>query len=344
MCSRTFVTREKPAVRSLVRYVLAIMALAFSGVLLLLGIGQRTFLAGPAEIVYPVAVEPGTNYAVIAGDEFSQVTGQANLVMSGETAFVAIANTRDIEGWVAPFDHSDLSIDAAQKQVTSDTVAGVAPESDLVKVDDEGNAVPLDPRGSDLWLETRTGESSPIRLAVAMKADQSILIAGAEGGEAPTDISIEWVQDRSTPWAGPLLAAGALFAVIGAVLYLLAFDRDRRALGPRRGRTGPLLGVRNVFGGRGRQRRASGVGSESLVPDEPQRGALSGAPELPAGSREPEPDDAPSRDIVNPDTDDLEAEAVESADIDEAGENEAPPTNDAAEGSAQDGKDEDDAK
>src|SRR5690606_24292524 len=102
---------------------------------------------------------------------------------------------------------------------------GVDPQSELIEVDDNGAAVPLDPRGSDLWLETSTGEDGPIRLPVAPRADQSIMIASDGESGIPAGAAIVWVQDRSTPLAGPLLVAGGLFALLGAVLYLLAFDR-----------------------------------------------------------------------------------------------------------------------
>src|SRR5690606_5017935 len=54
-------------------------------------------------------------------------------------------------------------------------------------------------------------------------------------------------------FAGPLLAAGGLLALVGVILYLLAVDHDRRGPGPRRGRKGPLLGIRDLFTGRGRK-------------------------------------------------------------------------------------------
>lgn len=234
--------------RNSVRYVLAIVALALSGVFLLLGIGQRTFLAGPSEIVYSVGTEETASYAVLDVSELEKVDGQANIVMRGETAFSALANTRDADAWLEPFDHVELTIDPATKSVVRTPVKGKAPATDLLEVDEEGATVRMDPRGSDLWLEEHVGSDAGTRMAVEAVGEQSIVIAGADAGPIPKGTAIVWVQDRATPWAGPLLAAGGLFAALGAVLYLIAFDRDKRALGPRRGRRGPLLGVRNVFG------------------------------------------------------------------------------------------------
>lgn len=259
------------------RYVLAIVALAISGVLLLLGIGQRTFLAGPSEIVYPIAAETDAPYAVLDVSELTKVEGQANVVMRGNAAFSALANTRDADAWLEPFDHVELTVDPATKAIVSSPVAGKAPTGDALAVDDEGNAVPIDPRGSDLWLQERSGEEGVSRMAVEPGGEQSIIIAGSGAEPIPKGTALVWVQDRATPWAGPLLAAGGLFAVIGAVLYLIAFDRDKRALGPRRGRSGPLLGVRNVFTGSGKRGKGE-------VEAAPRRGSNDNAPELAAGA------------------------------------------------------------
>ena len=242
------------------RYVLAIAALVLSGVLLLLGIGQRTFLAGPSEISFPVDTKSEAGYAVVDGAEFGKVPGQANVVVKGERAFVATGATRDVRGWVAPFLHADLSVDTRNHRLLSALVAPAAVETPANGEEVE-EPEPLDPRGSDLWLEERViddagsgTDTGTLRVPVSLAADQSVLIASDGGNPVPKDVSLIWVQNPNTPWAGPLLAAGGLLALVGGVLYLLAIDHDRRGLGPRRGRRGPLQGIRNMFGGRGSRR------------------------------------------------------------------------------------------
>ncbi|WP_053383431.1 hypothetical protein [Leucobacter celer] len=251
------------------RYVLAIAALVLSGVLLLLGIGQRTFLAGPSEISFPVDTKSEAGYAVVDGAEFAKMPGQANVVVKGERAFVATGATRDVRGWAAPFLHADLSVDTRNHRLLS---ALVAPA--VVEASANGGEVeepePLDPRGSDLWLQERViddagsgADTGTLRVPVSLAADQSVLIASDGGNPVPKDVSLVWVQNPDTPWAGPLLAAGGLLALVGGVLYLLAIDHDRRGLGPRRGRRGPFQGIRNMFGGRGSRRRG---GEADTVP------------------------------------------------------------------------------
>lgn len=251
------------------RYVLAIAALVLSGVMLILGIGQRTFLAGPSEISFPVDTQSETGYAVVDGAQFGKVTGQANVVVKGPQAFVATGATRDVEAWLEPFLHAELSVDTKQQRllsglvaaaVVTDDTAGAAPSEGA---EEDGQLQPMDPRGSDLWLEERAiddagsgTETETLRVPVSVKSGQSVLIASDGENPVPSDVSLVWVQDRATPWAGPLLVGGGLFAIAGGVLYLLAVDHDRRGLGPRRGRRGPLLGIRNMFGG-GKRRTGS---------------------------------------------------------------------------------------
>ena len=215
------------------RFGLAIASLVISGLLLLLGLGQRTVFAGPAEIAYASQESPGARYGVIAADQFSAVPGQANLLVGGTEGFAAIGSTADIEAWVAPFAHVVLTVDEESERLTGELVA--AESSELS--DEELEA--LDPRGSDLWLS----EVGSGRAPVAPLAGQSVLV----DLDADRTVSLVWAQSDRTPWAGPLLAAGGAFALLGLVLYLLAVDHDRRGLGPRRGRSGPLIGIRNVF-------------------------------------------------------------------------------------------------
>lgn len=283
------------------RYVLAIASLVLAGVLLVLGVGQRTFLAGPAEITAELGDAPKAGYAVIAGSELQKMRGQANVVVQGDGAFVATGAARDVSGWVEPFDHARVAFDAKSGELVAKMQRGVQLEADQDEADQDAAAgqdpaaegtdaadsaepeetKPLDPRGSDMWLEEKStdGSSGTLRVPVKLEEDQAVLIASNGTDPLPSRISIAWVQDRATPWAGPLLVAGGVFALLGGVLYLLAFDHDHRGRGPRRGRRGPLLGLRNVMGGRRRrtaaaERRSGGAGAAGQAAGRAERRTL----------------------------------------------------------------------
>lgn len=261
------------------RFFGAITALVLAGVMLILGIGQRTFLAGPAEIVYQATSSGEEHYAVIPGSAFDEVAGQPSLVLEGKNAFAAIGATRDVEAWAAEYRHLELGADTKQRRLNAATVAAEAPkasEGGAAQSDPAKTPDLLDPRGSDLWLAEYSADASgsgaspsagegagTLRIPIALKADQSILIATNGSDPLPKQIAVAWAQDRSTPLAGPFLVAGGVLALIGALLYLLAVDHDRRGLGPRRGRRGPLQGIRNFFRRGGKRRAAPSTTTEA---------------------------------------------------------------------------------
>jgi len=236
-----------------VRFAFAISALVLAGVLLLLGIGQRTFLAGPREISYAVTAPMDADYSVLSASELEAVSGQPNLVVTGADAFVATGSTLDVSAWVEPFAHATLSVDAEKGEVVTQKTAPAGSPEFLEKLSDEERAA-IDPRGSDLWFTELQG---PGRLPLEVSENQSILISG------DSDASILWVKDRRTPWAGPLLAAGGFFAILGGILYLLAVDHNRRGLGPQRGHKGPFRGLRNLGSRRAGSKRTGSNGTST---------------------------------------------------------------------------------
>ena len=227
------------------RFGLAIASLIISGILLLLGIGQRTIFAAPDQVTLPLEANADSSFAVVAADEIARIAGQANVEVNGDQAFVAVGSSTDVGAWVAPFAHTTVSVDEKKQELRSTPVAAEA--SDLTAEQLQA----LTPKGSDLWLTQQQGTG---RLPVSLNHDQSLLIDTGAGGS----VSLSWAQDDRTPWAGPLLVAGGVFALVGLLLYLLAIDHDRRGLGPRRGRSGPLLGIRNLLGGSRSSRSESG--------------------------------------------------------------------------------------
>ncbi|MFX7768332.1 hypothetical protein ABTK15_20215, partial [Acinetobacter baumannii] len=62
----------------------------------------------------------------------------------------------------------------------------------------------------------------------------SVLVASDGSAPAPTNITVTWPIDNSTPWAGPLIAGGGVALLAGIVLYLLGILHVRRSRRPRR--------------------------------------------------------------------------------------------------------------
>ena len=79
-------------------------------------------------------------------------------------------------------------------------------------------------------------KSPRVRMFVALDLPEDVSLLVATDGTAPaaSDISVSWPVDTATPWAGPLLLGGAVFLLIGLILYIWAFLHLRRQHGPRR--------------------------------------------------------------------------------------------------------------
>jgi len=194
--------------------VLAISALVLSGIMLVLGIGQVTFLAGPHQVSYTEQFDTPNGLAVIDAEQFDAVSGQANLVLQGEGAVIAIGHSRDVQAWVAPFAHAEVQTNAKDRsldfQSVAEDTAAAKEYAELIEAEPGKKIVAPTPFGSDLWLEQRgedptssesaTGSQS-VRLPVSLEAGETALVSVAEPS-SDARLSIEWVQDRRTPWAG----------------------------------------------------------------------------------------------------------------------------------------------
>lgn len=225
------------------RYFFAILTLVIAGILLVLGVGQRTFLSGPSSVQIGVnAQQLEDGFAVIPAAVFDQLRGQPSVVLTGDQLFVAIGSSRDIEGWMQGQNHSVLSLGEGGEELEVQAVRTTEPAMD--NNGDESESEIPDPRGSDMWLDEFTGESS-LKVAVDLEPSQAVLAQVASDTAADATVQVSWAREKNTPLAGPLLVTGGIFAALGAILYLFALDHDRRGLGPRRGRKGPFQGLRN---------------------------------------------------------------------------------------------------
>lgn len=223
-----------------------------AAILLVLGIGQRTFLAPPTSVKQEITLaHDEAQYVSIPAEVFQMQKGNPSVVITGENVFLSLAEQRDVDGWLSTHFYGAVSVNS---DATALEVAEISPEAsdqgEQAPSSEDSEETPVDaplpdPRGSDLWLAEYAGETS-LKVAVSPQPSQAVLVtSGADSPQLPNELYVIWAQERSTPLAGPLLAAGGLFAILGVLLYLFAIDYDRRGLGPRRGRKGPFQGLRN---------------------------------------------------------------------------------------------------
>ncbi|MCU1447651.1 hypothetical protein [Cryobacterium sp.] len=214
------------------RFVFAILAFVLAALMIAFGIAQRTIFLEPASASLTATIDDGSRYAIIDGAALAAVPGSQTITVSGaDTIFMAYGRTADIQAWIGNDSYAAIGLeetDSPALTVTSATGTPVDAEPSVLPEE-----LPTNPAGSDLWLEEFAGQGS-LTTTLNVPDGISVVLASDGTAPAPTDISVAWPTDNSTPWAGPLIVGGALMALIGFVIYLLGLLHFRRSRRPRR--------------------------------------------------------------------------------------------------------------
>jgi hypothetical protein len=210
-----------------VRFVWAVIAFVLAAALIGAGIAQRTVFLGPDTATMQVDVQEDQPYTLIDAEVFRANSGTQTLNVEGaEQIYLAYGRTADLEAWLSDAPYTHVTLDDAGEAV-AESVPAAEPSW-------EGDVYPgRNPAGSDLWLEERTAEGS-LSTPLQLPEDVSVLLASDGHAPAPADISIVWPISNATPWAGPLIVAGALILLLGVILWVLGLRHVRRSRGPRR--------------------------------------------------------------------------------------------------------------
>ncbi|WP_186764214.1 hypothetical protein [Arthrobacter yangruifuii] len=200
----------------------AVPLIVLGVLLMLVGIGQRTFWAPPeteSVSVDPRSSEESAAVTVLEPELLADYPDGVDITVRSEQPFtLAVGRANDVQAWVG---------DASATRVGP----GEDGLSLTVGTDRTGITAP-NPAGSDLWVVEKSGEGE---LSYAWEApaegDWRILLAADGTAAAPTDITLSWESDATSPFAVPLIVAGALLAVLGLALAFLRSGSD----GPRRG-------------------------------------------------------------------------------------------------------------
>jgi hypothetical protein len=202
-----------------VRLVFAIISFVLAAVLIGYGIAQRTILAEPDEVALSTTVDTDSPVTVVDGSALNAFDGSQTLSVSGsDQVIAAYGRTTDVLAWVGDTDHNVVTFDSESGEFVTEFVSGAE------------DTVP-DPSGSDLWLSEFAREDS-LATTVNVPTDVSFLIVSDGVEPAPDSVGVTWPVDNSTPWAEPLIFAGAGFLLLGLILLLWALNHLRR--GPRR--------------------------------------------------------------------------------------------------------------
>lgn len=203
------------------RFVLAIVSFLLAAVMIGYGFAQRTVLAEPDVVSLEASVERDAPLTVIDGAALNSRGGSQTLSIEGsDQIFAAYGRTIDVLGWVGDAQFNLVTVDDETGELVTEFVRGTETE------------VPS-PVGSDLWLEAYDAEDS-LRMTVNVPENVSFIVASDGIASAPGTVGMSWPVDNRTPWAGPLMLAGAVVLLIGLIFLVWALIHHRRSGGPRR--------------------------------------------------------------------------------------------------------------
>ena len=203
------------------RLVLAIVSFVLAALMIGFGIAQRTVLATPDHITAAVTTTSPATVTVIDGATLNSFDrGQTVMAGGSDTIFAAYGRTSDVLAWVGDASYNAITYDPESQDLVSTLVTGTETE------------VP-DPTGSDLWLADYT-QSKQLGFTVNVPEDISVMIVSDGIAPAPAELSVTWLLDNSTPFAGPLVVAGTIVFLLGLAFLLWAVNHVRRSRGPRR--------------------------------------------------------------------------------------------------------------
>ena len=217
------------------RFVLAIAAFVLAAAMIVLGIAQRTIFLEPASVSLSATVAGDARFAVVEPSALNARGGSQTITISGsDTVFMAYGRTDDVKAWLGDEPYADIRLAKNAATLSSKLVEpGAETESSDPAAPAAEPETITNPAGSDLWLQEFT---APDTLTTTVKVPDGISMILASDGTAaaPTDVSLSWPTNNSTPLAGPLIVGGGVVGVIGLIIYLLALLHLRRSHGPRR--------------------------------------------------------------------------------------------------------------
>ncbi len=203
------------------RFVLAIISFVVAAALIGAGIAQRTIFAEPDKVTVSTVVSSSAPVTIIDGAALNFFDGSQTLTVAGQgDVFAAYGRTTDVIAWIGGATYNKLSVDPETGEFVNTVVRGTDTE------------VP-NPNGSDLWLDDYVKDKD-LTMTVNVPESISMIIASDGVAPAPAAIGLSWPIDNSTPWAGPLIAGGAIILLLGLGFLLWAIHHMRSSRGPRR--------------------------------------------------------------------------------------------------------------
>lgn len=216
----------------------------------------------PSSLVQAVSPAPDQPYVVTEPGVLGVVNSDVTVTASapGQNVTVAVAQAADVQAWLQydPFTSvsglsswtalsaeavtqrcapADGSTPTASPSASTSADASASPSASVSPSADANGCVTLASsgaslQGSDLWLQSATGEGSA-QLTVDATDPNLVVIAATDGTAAAPTLSLQWDRNVATPWLIPGLILGGLLILVGVFGWvfdhlLRRADEERR--------------------------------------------------------------------------------------------------------------------
>ncbi|MCR2818904.1 glycosyl transferase [Microbacterium sp. zg.Y1090] len=224
------------------RFVWAVAAFVLAALMIGAGVAQRTVFQGPTSYSESIEVTQDVPYVLVDGAALASHPGAQTLRAQGDgPIFAAYGRTDDLAAWLSPWQYAHVEVDdegaitttIVEPEAAAEEPAGDDAAAEDAAGEDAASPAPLNPAGSDLWLDEFADEDLLIE-TLQLPEDMSVLVAADGATPAPAKLTMTWPVVNATPWAGPLVVGGAVLLAVGIVLYILGIRHVRRSRGPRR--------------------------------------------------------------------------------------------------------------
>lgn len=202
------------------RFLIAALLFVLSVAALLVGIGQRTVWAPPANYSAHIGLDSTKPIILIPNQILTAHPGNVVISVRGnDLAFIADGRESDLRAWIDLHEFDEIVRDEKTKQLSVDTHVGV------VNLDS--------PFDSDLW-RSQSFAQDQTRMTVNPADEGAVLVASDGAKPAPKSINLIWPIKQDLFWSNALLISGGVLLIGALVMNLVAYNHLRKSRGPRR--------------------------------------------------------------------------------------------------------------
>ena len=192
------------------RYWLPLVLVIVGSIVALCGVGTATIWKPSSRVVTSLPTTASKQaMAITRPGMFELYDSPTKITVSGQgKVALAIGRSTDVTAWAADQNYVEVTGQKDQNTLLTEPHPG------------KGKArQPGEEAGKDMWVKYKEVKGGPITETWDRSEGAWSLIAWSEEGNV--QLTLQWTQVVSTPWFWPLLIAGLLLVLIGAVVAIV---------------------------------------------------------------------------------------------------------------------------